>query len=130
MNNKPYPLPNPFLEYIGAKFIDANNTECVLELDITPNLVNSWGSGHGGMLVTLMDVSMSWASRFYLDEPKGAVTLELKSSFFAPAHGLVKCVGKVVHKTATLAFCESEVYDERNTLVCKASATFKYMKRS
>ncbi len=82
------------------------------------------------MLITVMDVSMSWASRFYLDEPKGAVTLELKSSFFAPAHGLVRCIGKVIHKTATLAFCESEIINQNSEIVCKASATFKYLKKN
>ena len=99
----------------------------MLQIDITEKLMNSWGSGHGGMLVTLMDVSMSWASRFYLNEPKGAVTLELKSSFFASAHGLVTCIGKVIHKTSTLAFCEAEVTNQNSELVCKASATFKYI---
>jgi uncharacterized protein (TIGR00369 family) len=124
-----YPVPNPFLSYLGAKFIYANQKECRLELCIDEKLTNSWGNAHGGVLISLMDMSMSWAARFN-DENNimGAATIELKTSFFVPASGNIYVIGSVVHRTATLAFCEATIFnaDKSDQIACKSSATFKY----
>jgi len=123
-----FPVDNPFLAYIGARCIYANNTGCVLELDLNPHLTNSWGNGHGGVLMTLMDVSMSWAARFYTEQNMGAMTINFNATFIKAAKQKLIVKACVIKTTSTLAFCESKIF-EQDELVATATATFKYAKK-
>jgi len=80
--------------------------------------------------MTLMDVSMSWAARFYNQyHETGAMTINFNASFLSSGTGLLICNAKVIHKTLTLAFCESNIIDTNNNLIASSSATFKYAKK-
>jgi uncharacterized protein (TIGR00369 family) len=129
MHDRPYPIKNPFLHYLGAKFVAGDKNGCHLSLNILPHLTNSWGKGHGGMLVTLMDVAMSWAARFYVDNLFSAVTVEIKTSFFEAAIDKIDCYAKVLHKTTSMAFCEAYIQNQNDKIICKSSATFKYLNK-
>ena len=40
----------------------------------------------------------------------------------------MRAIGKLLHRTATLAFCEGSVFDEDGHLCAHATATFKYLR--
>ena len=55
-------------------------------------------------------------------------TIEMKSSFMRPAQHQLRAVAKLLHKTATLAFCEASVFDDEGKLCATATGTFKYLR--
>jgi len=93
---------------------------------------NSFGVAHGGLSMTLLDVAMAHAARSLNkaqpDGGPGLVTLEMKTSFMRPGTGRLRVVGKVMHATASMAFTEGHVYDQRGKVCAHATATFKFLR--
>ena len=81
----------------------------------------------GGFLSTMLDGLCGHALHTVHD--KKHVTLELKTIFLAPAKvGKFIGEGKVVKVGKSIGFSESTLWDDLNTEVAKASATFKIHK--
>jgi acyl-coenzyme A thioesterase PaaI-like protein len=78
--------------------------------------------------MTLLDVVMAHAARS-VELEMGVVTIEMKTSFMQPARGLLVGKGRLIHRTATLAFTEASVYDAEGGVCSHATGTFKYVKR-
>jgi uncharacterized protein (TIGR00369 family) len=123
----------PFLRALGAKLVRAHDGRADIELDLAADHENSLGVAHGGVVMTLLDVAMARAGRTYVDrdgaEPMVAVTVEMKTSFFRPAVGRLLARGRVLHRTATMAYCEAELFDAKEHLVAKSLGTFKFLRR-
>ena len=90
--------------------------------------LNSFFVTHGGALMTLMDVTMAAAARSVQPE-MGVVTIEMKTSFMQPARGPLVGTGRLMHRTATMAFTEATIHDEQGRACAHATGTFKYVKR-
>lgn len=58
----------------------------------------------------------------------GAVTIEMKTSFLAPGLGRLVARGRLLHRTATLAFCEGSVHAGNGRICAHATGTFKYLR--
>ncbi len=80
--------------------------------------------------MTVLDVAMALAARSLEPEVEGVVTVEMKCSFMqaGPPTGRLLAAGTCVHRSTTMAFCESEVRDEGNRLLARAMGTFKYLR--
>ncbi|HNI76210.1 MAG TPA: PaaI family thioesterase, partial [Giesbergeria sp.] len=78
--------------------------------------------------MTLLDVAMATAARSHAPE-MGVVTVEMKTSFMQPAQGPLVARGRLLHRTATLAFTEATVHDAQGRLCCQATGTFKVVRR-
>ena len=78
--------------------------------------------------MTLLDVAMATAARSETPD-MGVVTIEMKTSFMQPAKGPLVAKGRLIHRTATLAFTEGSVYDTAGRICSHATGTFKYVKR-
>jgi acyl-CoA thioesterase len=131
--NRPHPFPNPipFLDDLGVEFHGMAAGEAQVALNLEPRHMNSWDVTHGGVTMTLLDVVMSMAGRSLDSEARGGVTVEMKTSFLRPCgHPGSRLVakGKAFHRSATLCFCEGEVWNG-DKLVAKAMGTFKYLRR-
>jgi uncharacterized protein (TIGR00369 family) len=62
----------------------------------------------------------------------GCVTIEMKTSFMAAANtnaGALIATGRLLHRTATMAFTEGRVVDAHGQLCAHATGTFKYVRR-
>ena len=78
-----------------------------------------------------MDVAMAVAARS-VQKDMGVVTIEMKTSFMRPAPGdgsKLTGKGRLMHRTATLAFTEATLYDAHGNACSHATGTFKYVKR-
>ena len=78
--------------------------------------------------MTLLDVSMATAARS-VTEGMGVVTIEMKTSFMQPARGKLAGRGRLMHRTATMAFTEATIFDGEGRACAHATGTFKYVKR-
>lgn len=122
----------PFVEHLGFELQRLEPGLGEIAIELREELTNSWGVAHGGLLMTLMDVAMAHAARSPLETGgavlPGVVTIEMKTSFMRPGEGRLLGTGRRMHRTASLAFCEATVLDQRGQLVGHSTGTFKYMR--
>ena len=124
-----FPIHIPFVEQLGFELIRMEGGEAELQLQLTDGLLNSWAVAHGGVLMTLLDVAMAHAARSQGGpEGPGVVTVEMKTSFMRPGEGRLQGIGKLLHRSTTMAFCEGSVFDERGQLCAHSTGTFKYLR--
>ncbi|WP_321491877.1 PaaI family thioesterase [uncultured Desulfobacter sp.] len=117
----------PFLEEIGLEVVYEKDGESELAIDLKNKHSNSWGSMHGGVTMTLLDICMARAARSADSEESGAATIEMKVSFFQPGGRVGQraiAKGRVLHNSGRMFFCEGEVWNGEK-LVAKALGTFK-----
>lgn len=114
---------------LGTELVHAADGEAELALTLQDWHLNSWGVAHGGVVMSLLDVAMARAGSSLTDQAPGNVTVEMKTSFFAPARGRLRAVGRVLHRSTTMAYCEAELFSADGSLAAKAMGTFKFLKR-
>lgn len=126
-----FPIRIPFVEELGIYLVSSEAGRAVITMDAQPRHLNSWGVVHGGVVMTLLDVAMASAGRSLRTDlgTGGNVTIEMKSSFLRPARGRLEVRGTCLHATATMAFCEAELYGEDLQLAAKSSGTFKFFRQ-
>lgn len=133
MGGKAFPVHVPFVNHLGFELVSCGDGASELSVDLRPELLNSWAVAHGGVLMTLLDVTMAIAAR----APKagseewspGVVTVEMKTSFMRPGEGQhLRATGKLLHRSTTMAFCEGSVFDDAGHLCAHATGTFKFLK--
>ncbi|UXH77196.1 PaaI family thioesterase [Roseateles amylovorans] len=127
-----FPVHIPFVQQLGFELVRMADGEAELRVHIREPHLNSWEVAHGGVLMTLLDVAMAHAARsLHRDQPgfgPGVVTVEMKTSFMRPGEGSLRAVGRLLHRTTTMAFCEGSVYGEDGRLCAHATGTFKYLR--
>ncbi|MDC8771228.1 PaaI family thioesterase [Roseateles albus] len=127
-----FPVHIPFVEQLGLDLHSMGHGQAELRVDLKEGHLNSWEVAHGGVLMTMLDVAMAHAARsIHMSAAgmgPGVVTIEMKTTFMRPGEGELRAVGKLLHGTATMAFCEGSIYGEDGKLCAHATATFKYLK--
>lgn len=129
-----FPLHIPFLEELGFELVAMGDGEAELAVTLREGLCNAFAVAHGGLLMTLLDAAMAHAARSVPESPgepassPGLVTIEMKTSFLEPGRGRLRARGQLLHRTATLAFCEGSVLGPDDRLCARASATFKVLR--
>ncbi len=118
----------PFVELLGFELRRMDGGEAEIAFDPAADHLNSFDVIHGGASMTLLDVVMAHAARS-VQPDMGAVTIEMKTSFMRAAQGPVVARGKLLHRTATMAFTEGSVYNAAGQLCCHATGTFKFVPR-
>ncbi len=124
----PFGVAVPFVDHLGFTLERFENGESELHYTAAPEHLNSFFVTHGGACMTLMDVAMAAAARSVQND-MGVVTIEMKTSFMQPARGPLAAKGRLMHRTATMAFTEATIYDEKGRACSHATGTFKYVKR-
>jgi uncharacterized protein (TIGR00369 family) len=124
----PFGVRIPFVEHLGFTLERFDNGQSELHYTPQPEHLNSFAVTHGGATMTLMDVTMATAARS-VQPDMGVVTIEMKTSFMQAARGKLTGKGRLIHRTATLAFTEATIYDAESRACAHATGTFKYVKR-
>ena len=118
----------PFVELLGFELQKFEGGEATICFDPKPEHQNSFNVVHGGASMTLLDVVMAHAARS-VEPAMGCVTIEMKTSFMRAAKGPLLAKGKLLHRTATMAFTEGSIFDAAGKLCAHATGTFKYVAR-
>ena len=128
----PFPVHIPFVQQLGFTLHALGDGEAELRLTVGEPHLNSWRVAHGGVVMTLLDVAMAHAARsvnrHLSDLGPGVVTVEMKTSFMRPGEGELRAVGRLLHRSTTLAFCEGSVFGADDKLCAHATGTFKYLR--
>jgi len=127
-----FPVRIPFVEALGLELLRFADGEAELAMQPRDEHLNSWSVVHGGVLMTLLDVAMAHAARAPVKgspgDPRGVVTVEMKTAFMRPGTGALRARGRVLHRTSSLAFCEGSIVGADDTLLAHATGTFKYLR--
>jgi uncharacterized protein (TIGR00369 family) len=118
----------PFVELLGFELQKFEGGEAEITFAPRPEHENSFNVVHGGASMTLLDVVMAHAARS-VEPAMGCVTIEMKTSFMRAAKGPLSSRGKLLHRTATMAFTEGSVFDAAGKLCAHATGTFKFVPR-
>jgi len=124
----PFGVRIPFVDHLGFTLERFEGGESELHYTPQPEHLNSFDVTHGGASMTLMDVAMATAARS-VQPDMGVVTIEMKTSFMQAARGKLIAKGRLIHRTATLAFTEATIFDAEGRACAHATGTFKYVKR-
>jgi len=118
----------PFTEHLGVQLVEATREHAVVSLAMRPELLNSWGATHGGVIMTMLDLVMSWAVRGHYGVAGGVLTVDMSVGFMKAGYGdKVTAEGRVLHGGKSTAFCEAEARDADGKLLAKAIGTFKLL---
>ena len=121
----------PFVTHLGFVLEVFDGGESVIGYTPRTEHLNSFVVLHGGACMTLLDVTMATAARS-VQKDMGVVTIEMKTSFMLPAPGdgsKLTGRGRLIHRTATLAFTEATLYNAQGQACAHATGTFKYVRR-
>ncbi len=121
----------PFVNHLGFVLELFEGGASVIGYTPRPEHLNSFAVAHGGAIMTLLDVTMAVAARS-VQKDMGVVTIEMKTSFMQPAPGdgsKLTGKGRLLHRSATLAFTEATLYDVQGHTCAHATGTFKYVRR-
>ncbi len=120
----------PFVHHLGFTLERFEDGESTLHYSPRPEHVNSFGVTHGGAVMTYLDVIMATAARS-VQPDMGVVTIEMKTSFMRPAPAVpgvpLLGLGKLLHRTRSMAFVEGRIIDAEGRLCAQATGTFKYV---
>jgi uncharacterized protein (TIGR00369 family) len=118
----------PFVEHLGIRLTEQSRQRAAIVLDKRPELLNSWGAAHGGVVMTMLDYVMSAAVRGHYGIDGGVLTVDMSVGFMnAGTSNHILAEGRVLHGGVSTAFCEAEARDEAGTLLAKAIGTFKLL---
>jgi uncharacterized protein (TIGR00369 family) len=123
----PWGVKIPFADHLGITLVEATRERCIVSITRRPELLNSWGSAHGGVVMTMLDLVMSLAVRAHYGVGGGVATIDMSIGFINPGVGTVLAEGRVLQGGRSTAFCESEARDEGGQLLAKAIGTFKLL---
>ncbi len=118
----------PFVEHLGFELVKFEGGEAQIDYTALPEHLNSFNVTHGGASMTLLDVVMAHAARS-VELDMGVVTIEMKTSFMRPAVGPLVSKGRLMHRTASMAFTEATLFDAQGRVCSHATGTFKYVRR-
>jgi len=116
--------PPPIAELIGfvLKSVDAGSA--VYEFEPDGRHANPMGTLHGGVLCDVADAAMGTAYFTLLEEGESFTTLELKINFLKPVwKAKLTAKAKVVKAGRTVGLVECDIFDEKESLVARASST-------
>ena len=114
-----------FIEHLGVKTVALDDGHARVELDLKPEFTNSFGTAHGGVIMTLLDVALCQAARTQHPDAPGIVTIGMATSFIAGGVGRLVADGRVLKPGRTTIFAEAEVRNADGTLVAKAIGTVR-----
>ena len=118
----------PFVHHLGFELLQFEGGHSEVGYEPSPEHLNSFAVTHGGACMTLLDVAMATAARS-VQQDMGVVTIEMKTSFMQPARGKLSGKGRLMHRTATMAFTEATIFDSEGRACAHSTGTFKYVRR-
>ncbi|AOB41087.1 PaaI family thioesterase [Bordetella parapertussis] len=112
-----------FLARLLGLDISYPDGQCLIVFEPQDFLFNPQGSLHGGIIATVMDISMG----HLLNHVQGAgLTLEMKTQYLKAVHqGTVYCRGEFLQRGRSVSFLKSTLTDAQGEPLAMATSTWK-----
>ncbi len=109
--------------YLPQDAADPDKEVCRINFPVTEMVKNPQGTLHGGVMATVMDISMGHLVAKIVGP---GATIEMKIQFLRPVTGATAtCEGRFTKRGRSLSFMESRVFDAAGKLAALATATWK-----
>jgi len=118
-------VDSPFVNHCSLEAVERLPDGVRSRVVLKPELTNSWGSAHGGLLATLLDASMTVAARYAVD-PDGqqvVATVDLSVTYIGPGKNRIECEARVTGRSGPMVYLEAVARSEAGSLVARATAT-------
>ena len=117
---------NFFLSRFLGLTIDYTADEaCVVEFDVHDFMFNPQGSLHGGIIATVLDISMGHLLTRVVGR---GMTLEMKTQYLRPARaGRVRAEGRFLKKGKSINYLETRLTDAGGNLLAVANSTWQLL---
>ena len=108
---------------LGLEISHPDDDTCVVEFEVHDFMFNPQGSLHGGLIATVLDVSMG----HLLQKSIGpGMTLEMKTQFLRPARvGRLRAEGRFLKKGKSINYLETRLTDAKGSLLAVANSTWQ-----
>ncbi|MBT2304913.1 PaaI family thioesterase [Variovorax paradoxus] len=116
----------PFSEHLGLRVERTDGGEAVVSVELRPELLNNHASGHGGVLMTLLDSAMAHAALSRIGYAREVVTVDMHIAFMRPTSGRLQAQGRATGGGRSVCFCEATVTDAGGEVAARAMGTFRY----
>lgn len=114
----------PYWNTCGMRLGGKEDADVTLET--RPEILQYYGAIHGGALMGMLDAAIAVALNRELPPEKGAVTVEMKTTFFKPVtEGAVSGRGRILHRGRSLATGLGELWNDKGERVAVALATYR-----
>ena len=115
-----------YYNLVGMRVTHADPDSAQLEISVTPDHLQAYGTAHGGIVAGLIDAAMGLAILARLGAGQGCATVEMKMNFVAPAMpGELIGVGRVLHQGRRLVVASAEARDADGGMVACGQGTFQ-----
>jgi len=115
----------PFLEYIGAKLIYAENGKSQIKLSIQNHHLQHIGLIHGGVISTLIDNTGWYAAQSNVNKKSTVVTMEMKINYLkASLDKNIIVNAEIKSQGRTTSFVVVEVIDDQDKLLAYGTCTY------
>jgi uncharacterized protein (TIGR00369 family) len=116
----------PFVAHLRILTETLGEGSARLSMPVEPHLMNSLGTAHGGVIMSLLDVALCTAARTLHPDSIGVITIDLSTSFIGGAKGArLLADARVLKDGRSMSFVEAEAKNEDGSLVAKAIATVR-----
>lgn len=110
-----------FIEFYRRKNINIKyeNGKAFVEKNIEKDDLNSFGSVHGGVMSTLLDIAGCFAFRSILNDDIQPVTINLNINIFksvSKTNSKLTAVGEVIKKGTNIGLAEVVLLNEKNNI--------------
>jgi len=98
---------------------------CQVRFPVEPFLYNPQGTLHGGIIATVLDISMGHLLN-KATGMTGTATIEMKTQYMRPVGpGTALAEARFLRKGRSMAFLESRLFDHAGRLAAHATSTWK-----
>ena len=120
----------PFIQHLQIRTEALDKGHARLSVPVEKYLTNSLGTVHGGVIMSILDVALCTAARTLHPESVGVITINMSTSFIGAGNGAkLYADARVLKDGRSMSFVEGEAKNEDGTLVAKAVATVRVLKK-
>lgn len=115
----------PFVGHLGVEVESIGQGTATLSVRLQPEFTNSFGTAHGGLILSLMDIALCTAARSQHADSIGVITIDISVSFIGAGKGKMLVEARVLKPGLNTVFTEAEIRNEDGSLVAKAIGTVR-----
>jgi len=123
---------NPFFRMMGIEIVSYGQGEAVLEMEVTPAMMNGDGWLQGGIYTALADEAMALALVTVMEENESIATVSETTSFYRGVREeRLRAEGRVVRKGRKIAFAEGRIFraGQNPEMLSKSDASFAVLRQ-
>ena len=110
--------------HLGIEFVEVGRDKVVATLKITPNLLTTTGTVHGGTFMAFADTIGAAGTVANLAPEQSTATLESKTNFFAACRsGVIRAEATPLHKGKRTHVWQTRITDDAGKLLSLTTQT-------